>query len=93
MESRRHSGKPALSPRQDFPLLECFNLHHPLIVLAELIDWTAIDQVAYETIGPRHLTKNLELEHLCVWQQAASIRRGLPVDTEHSLVKALPPTL
>jgi DNA-binding MarR family transcriptional regulator len=29
-------------------------LHHPLIVLAKLIDWNAIDQVAYEAMGARH---------------------------------------
>jgi IS5 family transposase len=54
MDPRHFSGKPALSQRQDFPLLEHLNLHHPLIVLAKLIDWNAIDQVAYEAMGPRH---------------------------------------
>jgi hypothetical protein len=44
MDSRHHSRKPASSQRRDFPLLEHINLHHPLIVLARLIDWNAIDQ-------------------------------------------------
>ena len=54
MDPRHHSREPAPSHRQDFPLLEHLNLHHPLIVLAKLIDWNAIDQVAYEAMGPRH---------------------------------------
>ena len=54
MDPRHHSGKPEPSQRQDFPLLEHLNLHHPLIVLARLIDRNAIDQVAYDAMGPRH---------------------------------------
>ena len=54
MDPRHHSEKPAPSHRQDFPLLENLNLHHPLIVLAKLIDWNAIDQVACEAMVPRH---------------------------------------
>jgi IS5 family transposase len=53
MDPRHPSGKPAPSRRQECPLLEHLNLHHPLIVLANLIDWNAIDQVAYETMGPK----------------------------------------
>lgn len=54
MDSRHHSGKPGASQRQDFPLLEHLNTRHPLIVLARLIDWNAIERVAYETMGPKH---------------------------------------
>jgi hypothetical protein len=54
MGQGHHFGKPVPSQRQDFPLLEHLNLHHPLIVLAKLIDWNAIDQVAYEAMGSKH---------------------------------------
>jgi IS5 family transposase len=54
MDSRHHFGKPVASQRQDFPLLEHLNARHPLIVLARLIDWNAIERVAYEVMGPRH---------------------------------------
>jgi transposase, IS5 family len=54
MDRRHHSRKPEASQRQDFPLLEHLNVRHPLIVLAKLIDWNAIEQVAYEAMGPRH---------------------------------------
>jgi IS5 family transposase len=54
MDPRHHSGKPGASPRQDFPLLEHLNARHPLILLAKLIDWNAIERVAYEAMGPRH---------------------------------------
>jgi hypothetical protein len=42
MDPRHHSGKPAPSRRQDFPLLEHLNLHRPLIVPARLIDWKVL---------------------------------------------------
>lgn len=54
MDPRHHSGKLRASQRQEFPLLEHLNLAHPLIVLAKLIDWNAIEQVAYDAMGPRH---------------------------------------
>jgi IS5 family transposase len=54
MDSSHHSGKPRASQRQDFPLLEHLNLGHPLIVLARLIDWDAIERVAYDAMGPKH---------------------------------------
>lgn len=54
MDSRRHSGKPVSSQRRDFPLLAHLNVHHPLIVLTKLIDWNAIERVAYEAMGSRH---------------------------------------
>jgi IS5 family transposase len=54
MDLRHHSGKTGSPQRQEFPLLGHLNLQHPLIVLAKLIDWNAIDQVAYEAIGPKH---------------------------------------
>jgi len=59
MDPRHHSGKPASSQRQDFPLLEHLNRHHPLNVLANLIEWNAIDQVVYEPMGPRHRRPSL----------------------------------
>lgn len=54
MKSPPHSGQPGASQRQAFPLLEHLNPHHPLIVLARLIDWHAIDRVAYASMGTRH---------------------------------------
>jgi len=54
MDLRHHSGKTGSPQRQEFPLLEHLNLQHPLIVLAKLIDWNAIDQIAYEAMGPKH---------------------------------------
>jgi hypothetical protein len=54
MNPRPHFGKPASSQRQDSPLLEQLNLHHPLIVLAKLVGWTAIVQVAHEAVRSKH---------------------------------------
>jgi transposase, IS5 family len=48
------AAKAGPSQRQGFLLLEHLNLHHPLIVLAKLIDWNAINQIAFEAMGPRH---------------------------------------
>lgn len=54
MKSPPRSGMPAAPQGQAFPLLEHLNLRHPLIVLAKLIDWPAIDRVAYASMGRRH---------------------------------------
>lgn len=47
-----HHSESQLCHNGKISLLEPLNLHHPLIVLAKLIDWNDIDQVAYEAMGP-----------------------------------------
>ena len=37
-----------LSNTQGYPLREHIDLHHPLVELADMIDWAAIDRVATE---------------------------------------------
>src|SRR5690349_19775304 len=54
MNPHHHFSKAKPSRRQDFPLLEHLNRSHPLIVLAGLINWDAIHQVAVEAMGSRH---------------------------------------
>jgi transposase, IS5 family len=54
MNPHHHFSKAKSSRRQDFPLLEHLNRTHPLIVLAGLINWDAIHQVAVEAMGSRH---------------------------------------
>jgi hypothetical protein len=41
------------SKTQGYPLLEHINPHHPLVVLAAMIDWSAIERVASEPVLPR----------------------------------------
>ena len=40
------------SNTQGYPLREHIGLHHPLVELADMIDWEAIDQVATEPFQP-----------------------------------------
>ncbi|MDB5769691.1 MAG: family transposase [Burkholderia sp.] len=41
------------SKTQSYPLLEHINPHHPLVVLAAIIDWPAIERVASASVAPR----------------------------------------
>lgn len=54
MDPRLDSVKLHASRRQDFSLLEHLNARHPPIMLAELIDWDAIERVAHKAIGFTH---------------------------------------
>jgi IS5 family transposase len=54
MNPHAHFSRAKPSRRQDFPLLDHLNRTHPLIVLAELINWEVIHQVAVEAMGSRH---------------------------------------
>ena len=40
------------SNTQDYPLRDHIDLHHPLVELADMIDWAAIDRVATEPFQP-----------------------------------------
>jgi hypothetical protein len=60
------------SKTQGYPLLEHINPHHPLVVLAAMIDWSAIERVASEPvllrpgrppIRPRLIAGLLYLQH------------------------------
>jgi IS5 family transposase len=54
MNPHQHFSRAQSSRRQDFPLLAHLNRTHPLIVLAGLINWEAIHQVAVDAMGSRH---------------------------------------
>jgi IS5 family transposase len=41
------------SKSQDYPLLDHINPHHPLVRLAAMIDWPAIERVAPEPVAPK----------------------------------------
>jgi IS5 family transposase len=41
------------SKSQDYPLLDHINSHHPLVRLAAMIDWPAIERVAPEPVAPK----------------------------------------
>jgi IS5 family transposase len=41
------------SKTQSYALLEHINLHHPLVELATMIDWPAIERVACDSVAPK----------------------------------------
>jgi len=57
-------------------LLESLNLHHPLVVLAKLIDWNGMYRVADEAVGPDTVV------HRCVhaWSRACGICNSSLID-------------
>jgi hypothetical protein len=68
--------------RQDasYPLLDHINPHHPLVELAAMIDWTAIDRVASEPfvpkpgpIRPRLIAGLLYLQHALIIARKARV--------------------
>ena len=40
------------SNTQGYPLRDHIDLHHPLVELADMIDWAAIDRIATEPFQP-----------------------------------------